>query len=378
MATPANASTNCTGGTLTGVGRVLKERNPAIRIVAVEPWTLARDPSQKNELEAFLYRLLEGVRLVAVLVSPVMPRASGRIFEGAAWKTIGERTTQGGTLHLIGLVSDGNVHSHIDQLLALIDASPDAVSIETLMEVAWKGALLGGGQLLNWGPHVIDHALQFLGTPPVKMWSNLAKVAAMGDAEDHVRILLENERGMVVDLEISGGRVISEPAYIVQGTRGSLSCSNLAHGFAACSERDKQALKLTESANIGIVNAYNDMLSAHQPFKDYPDRIKAAARAAGATADADARLGSPEEALTRGPRGRRLAAMGAPLSEGYSKPVPHPRPLVRAPAQSTATTRITNNTPGTKLSTADGNLRGGGDGAGKHIGQDHEECTCQG
>jgi methionyl-tRNA synthetase len=50
------------------------------RIVAVEPWTLARDPARRDELEAFLYRLLEGVRLVAVLVSPVMPRAAGRIF----------------------------------------------------------------------------------------------------------------------------------------------------------------------------------------------------------------------------------------------------------------------------------------------------------
>ena len=40
--------------------------------------------------------------------------------------------------------------------------------------------------------------------------------------------------------------------------RGALSCSNLAHGFAACEAGDKQALKLTESANIGIVNAYNE------------------------------------------------------------------------------------------------------------------------
>jgi 2,3-bisphosphoglycerate-independent phosphoglycerate mutase len=47
--------------------------------------------------------------------------ASGRIFEGAAWKTIGGRMAQGGTLHLIGLVSDGNVHSHIDQLYALVE-----------------------------------------------------------------------------------------------------------------------------------------------------------------------------------------------------------------------------------------------------------------
>jgi methionyl-tRNA synthetase len=49
------------------------------RIVAVEPWSLAKDPARRGELDAFLYRLLEGVRLVAVLASPVMPRAAARI-----------------------------------------------------------------------------------------------------------------------------------------------------------------------------------------------------------------------------------------------------------------------------------------------------------
>jgi methionyl-tRNA synthetase len=50
------------------------------RIVVVSPWQLAKDPARKTELDAFLYRLLEGVRLVAVAASPVIPRASGRIF----------------------------------------------------------------------------------------------------------------------------------------------------------------------------------------------------------------------------------------------------------------------------------------------------------
>jgi methionyl-tRNA synthetase len=50
------------------------------RIVTVEPWQLARDPDRRADLDAFLYRLLEAVRLVAVLTSPVMPRAAGRIF----------------------------------------------------------------------------------------------------------------------------------------------------------------------------------------------------------------------------------------------------------------------------------------------------------
>jgi methionyl-tRNA synthetase len=50
------------------------------RIVTVEPWTLAKDATRRGELDAFLYRLIEAVRLIGVLVHPVMPRAAGRIF----------------------------------------------------------------------------------------------------------------------------------------------------------------------------------------------------------------------------------------------------------------------------------------------------------
>ncbi len=80
----------------------------------------------------------------------------------------------------------------------------------------------GGGQLLNWGPHLVDHALQFLGTPPVDIWADLKRVAAVGDAEDYVRILLRNHSGLTVDLEISGGRVVPEPECVITGKRGAL------------------------------------------------------------------------------------------------------------------------------------------------------------
>jgi scyllo-inositol 2-dehydrogenase (NADP+) len=80
----------------------------------------------------------------------------------------------------------------------------------------------GGGQLLNWGPHLIDHALQFLGAPPAQMFAELRRVAAVGDAEDFVRIILRNGAGMTVDLEISGGRILDVPACMVTGTRGAL------------------------------------------------------------------------------------------------------------------------------------------------------------
>ena len=58
--------------------------------------------------------------------------------------------------------------------------------------------------------------------------------------------------------------------------RGTLSCGNLAHGFAACSAEEKQILADATLPNLGIVSAYNDMLSAHQPLKDYPEIIRQA------------------------------------------------------------------------------------------------------
>ncbi|WP_457097208.1 phosphogluconate dehydratase [Lysobacter sp. P5_B9] len=66
--------------------------------------------------------------------------------------------------------------------------------------------------------------------------------------------------------------------------RRELSCGNLAHGFAACAPDDKAALRTGAAPNLGIVSAYNDMLSAHQPFERFPFLIRNAARSVGATA----------------------------------------------------------------------------------------------
>ncbi len=81
----------------------------------------------------------------------------------------------------------------------------------------------GGGQLCNWGPHIIDHALQFLDSPVKEQWSNLASIACAGDAEDHVRITLKGENGRVCELKISGGCTMREPTYLINGTKGGLT-----------------------------------------------------------------------------------------------------------------------------------------------------------
>jgi predicted dehydrogenase len=84
----------------------------------------------------------------------------------------------------------------------------------------------GGGQLNNWGPHIVDHALQFLASPVADIWSDLKKIAAVGDAEDHLKVVLRGENGRIVDFEISGGVALSEPVYHIAGTRGAIRSVN--------------------------------------------------------------------------------------------------------------------------------------------------------
>ncbi|MCF7222922.1 phosphogluconate dehydratase [Marilutibacter chinensis] len=89
--------------------------------------------------------------------------------------------------------------------------------------------------------------------------------------------------------------------------RARLSCGNLAHGFAACGPADKDALRGTASPNIGIVTAYNDMLSAHQPFERFPFLIKNAARGVGATAQVAGGVPAMCDGVTQGREGMELS-----------------------------------------------------------------------
>jgi phosphogluconate dehydratase len=86
-----------------------------------------------------------------------------------------------------------------------------------------------------------------------------------------------------------------------------LSCGNLAHGAAACGEGDKQTIRLMQSANIGIVTAYNDVLSAHQPMAAYPDQIKALARQVGSTAQVAGGVPAMCDGVTQGQPGMELS-----------------------------------------------------------------------
>ena len=84
----------------------------------------------------------------------------------------------------------------------------------------------GGGMMLNWGPHIVDHALQLLGAPVASVWSDLKRMATMGDAEDHLKVILRGRNGRVVEVHVSGGALeLNMPVYAVWGTKGALTAS---------------------------------------------------------------------------------------------------------------------------------------------------------
>nr|WP_279347228.1 phosphogluconate dehydratase [Govania unica] len=89
-------------------------------------------------------------------------------------------------------------------------------------------------------------------------------------------------------------------------SRTRLDCGNLAHGFAAA-DQDKPLLRADRAMNIGIVTAYNDMLSAHQPYHRYPEQMKIYAREVQATAQVAGGVPAMCDGVTQGQRGMELS-----------------------------------------------------------------------
>ena len=89
--------------------------------------------------------------------------------------------------------------------------------------------------------------------------------------------------------------------------RGALSCTNLAHGFAAFPASDKLLLRQDKKPSIAIVSAYNDMLSAHQPFERFPHIVKSAVREAGGVAQFAGGTPAMCDGVTQGQPGMELS-----------------------------------------------------------------------
>ncbi|WP_256657275.1 phosphogluconate dehydratase [Pseudomonas sp. 2FE] len=104
-------------------------------------------------------------------------------------------------------------------------------------------------------------------------------------------------------LEIAAGR---EP-------RHKLGCSNLAHALAAQADDARLIMKQGGAPHIAIVSSYNDLLSAHAPLKDYPDRLKLALAKAGATSQFAAGVPAMCDGITQGEAGMQLSLFSRDL-----------------------------------------------------------------
>ena len=105
---------------------------------------------------------------------------------------------------------------------------------------------------------------------------------------------------------------VSRAAYLVQmaqapAGRSGLSCGNLAHGMAACSAQDKARIRMIDEVNIGMVSAYNDMLSAHQPYERYPQLLRDYLRSIGATGQVAGGVPAMCDGVTQGEPGMELS-----------------------------------------------------------------------
>ena len=89
--------------------------------------------------------------------------------------------------------------------------------------------------------------------------------------------------------------------------RQALGCANQVHGFAACSPDDKAVLRSGNAGNLAIITAYNDMLSAHQPYERFPELIRQAAREAGGVAQVAGGVPAMCDGITQGHTGMELS-----------------------------------------------------------------------
>src|SRR5690606_31998921 len=126
------------------------------------------------------------------------------------------------------------------------------------------------------------------------------------DIHPQLHTVTERVRQRSVDTRARYLRRVAQQQSL-QVRRPGLGCTNLAHGYAAAPKGDKIWLRTPHAPNIGIVSAYNDMLSAHQPLQAYPAWIKEAARAAGGTAQFAGGVPAMCDGVTQGKAGMELS-----------------------------------------------------------------------
>ena len=79
-----------------------------------------------------------------------------------------------------------------------------------------------GGILTNWGPHLIDQALQFLDSQVVDLWADVRRIVSIGDGDDYFKILLRGANGRIADIEVTGANTMPGREMEIIGNRGTI------------------------------------------------------------------------------------------------------------------------------------------------------------
>ena len=135
----------------------------------------------------------------------------------------------------------------------------------------------------------------------------------------HPQVLAVTER-IARRSEATRGAYLRQIAEAARSTpvRNMLACGNQAHAWAAAPREDKLILRELRQPNLGIVSAYNDMLSAHQPYERYPAVIREAARAVGGVAQVAGGVPAMCDGITQGNAGMMAGALLAALADVHA------------------------------------------------------------
>lgn len=144
------------------------------------------------------------------------------------------------------MIETANKHNRLLTVYQLRRLDPDFVRVKEIIDSGVLGPLVlvrltrhsyrrrsdwqtlrkfGGGMLNNWGAHIVDQGLQLIDGPIVQTFSDMQQTVSAGDAEDHIKITMKAETGVVVDVEVGSCFAYPSPEYLIVGKYGSLKGS---------------------------------------------------------------------------------------------------------------------------------------------------------
>lgn len=132
----------------------------------------------------------------------------------------------------------------------------------------------GGGQLNNTCPHVLSIVLPLLGSPVKKVFADLRNIKDVGDAEDHVHVVLQAESGVTADIIVSTALALSGPRWTLCGSRGTMTSDGETSKARFYDGTKVEALNVIDAAAPGRQYLYEQLPWEEKELKADPSPVK--------------------------------------------------------------------------------------------------------